>query len=102
LKRIIDEKNAREHQLSIELKFLNEKFEKVDRENGKLQADLDVMSKRYHDMVRDSETYASNLQNIQNQLTIAELKRTELKQDAQETVKLYVYRFLIKVNKMQK
>ena len=88
LKKIVDEKNTRENQLNVELKYLNDKYERIEKENSKLHADLDVMSKRFHDMVQDSEKYTNGFQNIQNQLAIAEFKRTELKQDAQETVKL--------------
>jgi hypothetical protein len=88
LKKIVDEKNAREHQLNIELKVLQDKYDRSEKENNKLQADLDVMSQRFHDMVYDSEKFDDRFQNVQNQLAIAEFKRTELKQDAQETVKL--------------
>ncbi len=88
LRKLIEEKEANENQLVFELKLVNDKNDKLDKQNSKLQMDLEIALSKLQEITQEAEKYANALRNAEEQLNITEFKRNELKQDAQETVKL--------------
>lgn len=88
LKVLLKEKEMREVQLKNDLKTLQDKNEQMERNNGKLQAELEHTISKLNEISGDSEKYSSYLRACEEQLNLSEKKRDELKQDAQETIKL--------------
>ena len=74
--------------MNLELKMLFDKNDKLDKHNSKLQMDLEMALGKLQEITQEAEKYANALRNAEEQLNISEFKRNELKQDAQETVKL--------------
>ena len=89
LKLALKDKELQETQHLEEIKNLKEKNQQFEKANFKLQTDLEMLSNKYNDIGAESEKYAEYLRSCQEQLGLSEQKREELKQDAQETIKLY-------------
>lgn len=98
LRKLVEEKEAHENQLNLELKMIFDKNDKLDKHNSKLQMDLEMALAKLQEITQEAEKYANALRNAEEQLNISEFKRNELKQDAQETVKLWK----AKVKKLEK
>ena len=74
--------------LSEEFRCLKEKQCILEKSNQKLQFDLDAALGKINEMNMESEKYNSYLRACEEQLNLSEKKRDELKQEAQDTIKL--------------
>ena len=71
-----------------EIKPLKEKVQSFEKSNFKLQSDFEMLSNKFNDANGELDKYVEYLHTCQEQLHLSEQKREELKQDAQETIKL--------------
>ena len=76
--------------MNEEFRTLKDKQCLLERSNQKLQFDLDAALIKISEMNTESEKYNTYLRACEEQLNLSEKKRDELKQDAQETIKLFV------------
>ena len=88
LKILLKEKELKENLLVEENKSLKEKNDNIEKTNMKLQNDLDLLTAKLNELTLDTDKYANYLRTCEEQLNLSEKKREELKQDAQETIKL--------------
>jgi len=98
LKKLLGEKENREHQLAVEVKLLHEKNDHLEKHGSKVQIDLELALAKLQEITQEAEKYANALRSVEEQLHLSEMKRNELKMDAQETVKLWKN----KVKKLEK
>ena len=82
------EKELSEIHLKNELKSMREKLDQSEVSCAKMQAELDIALSKVHEANLDSERYAISVHAIEEQLSVSEKKRDDLKQEAQETIKL--------------
>ncbi len=88
LKLSLKDKELQETQHLEEIKLLKEKVQSFEKSNFKLQSDIEMLSNKFNDANGELDKYAEYLRTCQEQLNLSEQKREELKQDAQETIKL--------------
>ncbi len=74
--------------LNEELRCLKEKQSVLEKSNQKLHFDLDAALCKINEMSVESEKYNSYSRACEEQLNLSEKKRDELKQEAQDTIKL--------------
>lgn len=98
LKVLLKEKEKTEHQQAQELQILKEKNSVLELNNCKLQSEMDNLFNKYNEINAEAEKYANYLRSTEDQLSLSEKKRDELKVDAQETIKLWKN----KVKKLEK
>ncbi len=98
LKVLLKEREKAEQQLTQELQILKEKNSVLELNNCKLQGEMDNLFNKYNEINGEAEKYANYLRSAEDQLSISEKKRDELKVDAQETIKLWKN----KVKKLEK
>jgi chromosome segregation ATPase len=98
LKVLLKEKEKAEGQLQAEVQTLKDKNNQLEVGNCKLQADLDNLYLRFNELSNECEKYVGYLRSTEDQLSLSEKKRDELKTDAQETIKLWKN----KVKKLEK
>ena len=67
---------------------MREKLDQSEVSCAKMQAELDIALAKLHEVNLDSERYAISVHAIEEQLSVSEKKRDDLKQEAQETIKL--------------
>lgn len=98
LKVLLKEKEKAEQHMAQDVQILKEKNSVLELNNCKLQSELDSLFNKYNEMNSEAEKYANYLRSTEDQLSLSEKKRDELKVDAQETIKLWKN----KVKKLEK
>jgi chromosome segregation ATPase len=98
LKLLLKEKEMRETQLIQENRNMKENRDQLERENVKLKMDIEQVEFKLSESQSDADKYCAYVRKIEEQLSLSEKKRDELKQDAQETIKLWKN----KVKKLEK
>jgi len=98
LKLLLKEKEMRETQLIQENRNMKESRDHLERENVKLKMDIEQVEFKLSESQSDSDKYCAYVRKLEEQLSLSEKKRDELKQDAQETIKLWKN----KVKKLEK
>ena len=88
LKLALKEKELQETQHLEEIKSLREKNQGLEKANFKLQNDHEMLTNKLNDANSETEKYANYVRSCQDEFNLSEQKREELKQDAQETIKL--------------
>lgn len=89
LKMTLKDKELEEKEKNHETKSLKDKNSELDRENQILKNDLEIALQKLNELAYETSQAANQLNLFEEKLTISEKKRDELKQDAQETIKLY-------------
>jgi hypothetical protein len=98
LKVLLKEKEIQYIHLNDEIRTLKEKDILLEKTNQKLQIDLDLALAKLTEMNQETDKYSSYLRACEEQINLSEKKRDDLKQDAQETIKLWKN----KVKKLEK
>jgi chromosome segregation ATPase len=98
LKLLLKEKEMRETQLIQENRNMKESRDQLERENVKLKMDIEQVEFKLSESQSDADKYCTYVRKLEEQLSLSEKKREELKQDAQETIKLWKN----KVKKLEK
>jgi len=80
LKSLLKDRDSKEWEQKMEIKSLQDRLVRIENENAKL-----------NQISIESLTSTSRLRLIEEELEQSQRKREELKQDAEETIKLYVY-----------
>lgn len=88
---LLKEKESQYYIINDELRNIREKNCLLEKSNQKLQLDLESALTKLSKMTYDSEKYNSYLRACEEQVNLSEKKREELKLEAQETIKLYVF-----------
>ena len=76
--------------LNDEFRAVREKNCLLEKSNQKLQLDLESALGKLSEMNNESDKYTSYLRVCEEQMNLSEKKREDLKQEAQETIKLFV------------
>lgn len=90
MKLLLKEKESQYFNLNDELRALKDKHSLVEKSNQKLQLDLENAINKLNEMSNESDKYTNYLRACEEQFNMSEKKREDLKQDAQETIKLFV------------
>jgi chromosome segregation ATPase len=95
LKLSLKDKELQETQHLDEIKTLKEKVQTLEKTNFKLQSDFEMLTNKFNDGNAELDKYANYLSTCQEQFNLSEQKREELKQDAQETIKLWAFKIKV-------
>lgn len=98
LKLTLKDKELEAVQHLEEIKALRDKNQDVEKNNFRLQSDLDMLSSKFMNVNTEQDKYAEYMRSAQEQFNMSEQKREDLKQDAQETIRLWKN----KVRKLEK
>lgn len=88
LKLALKDKEQKEYENRNELNRLQERLIGLERDNNKLKLDLETNVSKHAQFNLEFSMNNSRLKSLEEQLAASELKREELKSDAQETIKL--------------
>ncbi|RNA38428.1 hypothetical protein BpHYR1_023328 [Brachionus plicatilis] len=98
LRKSLKDKDLQEFEYKHDNKTLTEKNSELEKSNSSLRNDLDLAIQKMNELVYEQSQNISQLRLYEDELGISEKKRDELRQEAQETIKLWKN----KVKKLEK